>query len=518
MQHHTIGFDKSHQFSAIFLDYIQKNEQLKPFYNYFPTIENFEKQIKIKEKFSTAQRTILVESLDNQYKNIGIETPKVVFSLKNENTFTVTTGHQLCLATGPLYFIYKIITVINLAKQLKEKYPQYQFVPVYWLASEDHDFAEVNHFHLFGKKIEWQSEQKGAVGRFLLDNLKELLTQIPDFPTSWIENFYKDNLNLSQSTRLLVTELFKNTDLICIDADDIALKKSFIPIIKDEVLTQKSFKIVQKTTENLSKYYKTQINPREINLFYLDNQQRERIIENENNFEILNTNITFSKEKMIEEINHFPEKFSPNVVLRGVYQEFILPNLAYIGGPGELAYWFQLKECFEAYQVDFPILMPRNFVLYISSSQAKKINKFDFDWENWFENETNLKKMYLLKNDADNIVLNEETSKTKEIFTIIKQKTENLDKGLVDWIGAEEHKVLKSLENIEKKLQKTAETKAETALKQIFSIKEKLFPNGVLQERYDNFLNFYINNPNFIQEIQANLSPFNFELNILIEE
>lgn len=518
MQHQNIDFDKSHQFSAIFLDYIQQNEKLKPFYNHFPTIENFGKQIELKKKFSPKQRNILVESLDNQYKNIGINTPNAVFSLKNENTFTVTTGHQLCLATGPIYFIYKIITAINLAKTLKEKYPQYQFVPVYWLASEDHDFAEVNHFHLFGKKIEWQTEQKGAVGRFLLENLGELLAQIPDFPKHWIENFYKNELNLSQSTRLLVTELFKNTDLICIDADDISLKKSFIPIIKEEVLTQKSFQIVQKTTENLSKYYKNQINPREINLFYLEGQSRERIVQSENSFQVLNTNITFSREEITKEIDNFPEKFSPNVVLRGVYQEFILPNLAYIGGPGELAYWFQLKECFENYKVDFPILMPRNFAMYVPLSQLKKINKFDFSWENWFENETDLKKMYLLKNDSDNIILTEETSKTKEIFNSIKQKTENLDKGLVDWIGAEEHKILKSIENIEKKLQKTAETKSETALKQIFGIKEKLFPNGILQERYDNFLNFYINNPNFIQEIQDILKPFDFKLNIIIEE
>ncbi len=518
MQTQTIDFEKSHQFSTIFLDYIQQNEKLKPFYQYFPTIENFEKQIELRQNFTTKQRNILVESLQNQYKNIGIETPKAVFSLQNQNTFTITTGHQLCLATGPLYFIYKIVTAINTTKKLKEKYPNNNFVPVYWLASEDHDFAEVNHFHLFGKKIEWQSEQKGAVGRFLLDNITALLKDIPDFPVAWIDNFFKPSFNLSQNIRLLVTELFKNTDLICLDADDILLKKSFTPIIEKEIFTQKSFEIVQKTTENLSKIYKTQINPREINLFYIDDNLRERIVKNGDNFEVLNTNITFSTEQIKEEITNFPEKFSPNVVLRGIYQEFILPNLAYIGGPGELAYWFQLKEAFENYEVVFPILMPRNFALYISAGQSKKINKFDFSWGNWFENETDLKKMYLLKNENTNTNLSDENTKIKEVFEQIKQKSALLDKGLMDWIGAEEHKILKSLENIEKKLEKTAETKAETTLKQIFAIKEKLFPNGSLQERHDNFLNFYINNPLFIQQLQEVLNPFDFRLNILIED
>ncbi|TAE75260.1 MAG: bacillithiol biosynthesis cysteine-adding enzyme BshC [Bacteroidetes bacterium] len=518
MQTQTIDFEKSHQFSTIFLDYIQQNEKLKPFYQHFPTIENFEKQIELKKNFLPHQRNILVESLQNQYKNIHIDIPKSVDLLTQKNTFTITTGHQLCLATGPLYFIYKIITAINTAKQLKKKYPDYHFVPIYWLASEDHDFAEVNHFYLFGKKIEWKNEQKGGVGRFLLENLAETLTEIADFPADWIQNFYKKELNLSQATRLLVAELFKNTDLVCIDADDKLLKKSFTSIIEKEIFTQKSFEIVEKTTEKLAQNYKTQINPREINLFYIDTQLRERIVKNGNNFEVLNTNITFSEEKLREEINLFPEKFSPNVVLRGIYQEFILPNLAYIGGPGELAYWFQLKDAFENYEVTFPILMPRNFALYISAGQAKKINKFDFSWENWFENENNLKKMYLLKNEETNVSLNEENIKIKEIFDQIKQKTERLDKGLMDWIGAEETKITKALENIEKKLQKTAETKAETILKQIFAVKEKLFPNGSLQERHDNFLNFYINNKLFIQQLENHLNPFDFRLHILIEE
>lgn len=164
-------------FPKLFLDYITKNETLATFYNQFPDIEGFRKAIQSRN-FTQEKRQTLVSALEKQYSNLD---SKPDFSiLLDDNTFTVTTGHQLNIFTGPLYVIYKIVTIINLAKRLKTEFPDYNFVPVYWMASEDHDFEEISVFNLFGKNYKWETTQKGAVGRMNPAELRAICDQIPE--------------------------------------------------------------------------------------------------------------------------------------------------------------------------------------------------------------------------------------------------------------------------------------------------------------------------------------------------
>ncbi|MCX8490499.1 MAG: bacillithiol biosynthesis BshC, partial [Cyclobacteriaceae bacterium] len=159
MKTRKIDFSDTHAFSPFFLDYIQQKNQLKKFYSRFPSVANFKDQINEKSNFPEEKRLSLVKELTNQYSNLTI-TERVkenIASLKDSKTFTVTTGHQLNIFTGPLYFIYKIITVINACKELKAAYPGYHFVPVYWMASEDHDYEEIKYFRLYGKKYVWST-------------------------------------------------------------------------------------------------------------------------------------------------------------------------------------------------------------------------------------------------------------------------------------------------------------------------------------------------------------------------
>ena len=154
-------------FSPIFLDYIKQKKPLQPFYNLYPFKKNVGKQVKLKkESFSSETRKILTTVLNSQYEGFTISDTlsSNLQKLEQENTFTITTGHQLNIFTGPLYFIYKIVTVINACKELKADFPDYNFVPVYWMASEDHDFEEISYFKLFNKKYIWETDQKGRVG------------------------------------------------------------------------------------------------------------------------------------------------------------------------------------------------------------------------------------------------------------------------------------------------------------------------------------------------------------------
>jgi uncharacterized protein YllA (UPF0747 family) len=216
-----IPYSQTNSFSQLVADFLAQKEHLKPFLHQFPAIENFETQIREKQKqFTATQRETLLKVLQKQYQDLEKSTvvEENITALAEENTFTVTTGHQINIFTGPLYFIYKIVSAIKTCQVLKEKYPQYNFVPVYWMASEDHDFAEINHFNLFGKRYEWQTEQKGVVGRFKLNGIENLLNELPEkFPV--FEKAYRESKTLAEATRKIVNELFGEFGLVILDAD-----------------------------------------------------------------------------------------------------------------------------------------------------------------------------------------------------------------------------------------------------------------------------------------------------------
>jgi bacillithiol biosynthesis cysteine-adding enzyme BshC len=516
-----IPLAQTQAFSPIFLDYISQDPKLVPFYHLSPTVESFASQIEQKQQskkgVDASWRATLAEVLHQQYKGINHPPEAHIELLKDEKTFTVTTGHQLSLFTGPLYFIYKIITCIRLASALKERYPEYNFVPVYWMASEDHDFAEINHFYLFGKRYQWDTEQTGAVGHFNTNGFEDIFAQVGEIP-DFFEKAYNGKHTLSEATRYMVNELFADKGLVCIDADDKTLKAAFKGTIKEDIFQYHANHQINQSSNKLDELgYKTQIFPREINFFYLEKGKRERIVAEGEHYEVLNSDIRFTKAELEELIEESPERFSPNVALRPLYQEVILPNLAYIGGPGELAYWLQLKGVFDHYEVPFPILMPRNFAMVISQNLSKKFEKLDIPFKNIFQDISVLKKQWLQKNAEVEINLSEEKQNVLDIFSKIQEKAQTVDKTLEGFVGAEYNKLLKSIENIEKRLKKSEEQKQNTEIKQLENLKEKLFPEGNLQERHDNFLNFYINQKDFIEKVGAEFEPFSFTMHLLIE-
>lgn len=514
----TLG-ETGNNFSPIFLDYLNGKAELEKFYRSKPVINDFDCLIKSRN-LPAQSRQDLYEVLSAQYSQLN--KPEVLThnleQLKDKNTFTITTGHQLNIFTGPLYFIYKIVTVINICRQLKEQFPDYHFVPVYWMASEDHDFEEINHFNLFGKTYSWQTEQQGAVGRFSPEGINQILEELPE-KIALFETAYQEYETLADATRYFVNELFGEYGLVVLDADDPGLKAAFSGIIKDDLLHHKANELIEKTAASLNKMnYKTQVYPRKINFFYLKDGLRERIIKKEEQYKVLKTDITFSEKEILKEVDEHPDRFSPNVILRPVYQETILPNLAYIGGPAEVAYWLQLKPVFDRYEISFPMLMPRNFGLIINKTNVKKFNKLGIAVKDLFMDLQSLKNKFIEDNTRNIISLEKEKEFMAAIFEGIKEKAKDVDKSLTGFIGAEAHKSLKSLDNISKRLKKAEEHNQGTAIKQLESMKEKLFPNGKLQERTENFLNFYINEPGLIQFLVDNFDPFDYQFNIIIED
>lgn len=517
MQAKSISLDETDCFSQAFINYIGQNKELEPFYNAYPSIDNFQKTIQ-KRNFPNELRMTLSSALKEQYA--GLEMNELVSDniqkLKETNTFTITTGHQLNIFTGPLYFIYKIVSVINACKSLKKTYPDYEFVPVYWMASEDHDFEEISYFHFEGEKVQWSTTQKGAVGRFNPSELKEIAKQLPQGARFFEEAYSQETL--AKAVRHYVNYLFGSEGLVVIDADDTSLKKALIPVIHADLFDHTPQDLVSKTSTSLEGLgYKSQVHAREINFFYLQDDIRERIEKTENGFEVVDTELRFSTSEMKELIQKNPERFSPNVILRPLYQETILPNLAYIGGPSEAVYWLQLKAVFDHFKVAFPLLMPRNFALVIDQTSAEKWAKTDLTHSDLFLDKEQAFSKWVNANTEKEISFSQDLKQLVQSEAMLKDKAKAVDPTLVQHIEALYASFAKRIEKAEKKLVRAEKRRHTEKRQQIASVKDTLFPGGTLQERKDNFLNFYLSDPHFITHLLDTFDAFDFQMYLLFE-
>lgn len=520
-------------FSPLMLDYIKERLELKPFYHKSAKAENFDSQIGLKQAhYPLSRRLLLSEALHRQYGDLGLTEPvqKNLDRLSKQNTFTITTGHQLNLFTGPLYFFYKIINAINMAAALEALYPNNHFVPVYWMASEDHDFEEINYFKYQNQKINWDSTQKGAVGRFSTVGLSEvyevLKNQLPQSQKSkeLLELFkksYLDHDSLSAATRYLVNQLFGTYGLVIIDGDDPILKSIFAPYIARDLQTNISYNEILKQSKSLTRIqasYKMQVNPREVNYFYLGENLRERLVpQSQNSWAVQNTNIKFTLEELEQELKHNPQRFSPNAVTRPLYQEVILPNLCYIGGGGELAYWFQLKEMFKAFEVPFPILRLRNSVLIASQKQKTKLKKLELEWKDCFQPQNEVINKYIRRISNIEIDFSPQKNHLKKQFEGLYELAKNTDSSFLGAVAAQEKKQLKGLDHLEKRLLKAQKRKLRDRVIRVSELQNELFPNRSLQERHDNFSKFYLElGSDLIPFLKERLQPFSEEFNILL--
>ncbi|GAB2491967.1 bacillithiol biosynthesis cysteine-adding enzyme BshC [Algoriphagus taiwanensis] len=517
MKKYCIDLEKTGQFSSFFLDYIKGKESLRPFYTHLPRLESFEDAIKAKA-FPESSRKTLHNALLEQYQSLTIkdEVQSNLDALLDGKTFTVTTGHQLNLFTGPLYFIYKIVSTINLARKLKDEFPDYHFVPVYWMAAEDHDFDEINYFKLDGKKYQWNSNQTGAVGDFELDqSFRDWMKEIHFAPEVFKEAYLKSK-TLAEAVRKYVDGLFGDEGLVVVDGNHSGLKWEFASVIEDDLFYHSAFQQASDYTQRLEDLgYKSQIYPREINFFYLEKGIRERIELVGEEYRVLNTEISFSPKEMKDLIQAHPERFSPNVVLRPLYQEIILPNLAYLGGPAEVVYWLQLKGVFDHFQIPFPVLLPRNFGLILDSVASRKMNQLGWSVEDLFSDFSSWKKSYVEAHASVDFNMDEQKRQVIELFQKKGNEAEGLEKSLKSAFDAAQVRSLKILDHLGGKLRKAEERRQEVVLARAKAVLDFAASGGVPQERTVNFMQFYLENPKLISELMENFDPLEFKLFVL---
>ncbi len=498
-----LSYAKAGVFSKIATDYVSQAADLRPFFQHAPTLDGIQKAISDRQQFPT-NRKLLVEELQKQYATVSRSkaVTENIQSLLSPDTFTITTAHQNNIFTGPLYFIYKILHTISLSAQLKQSLPQYHFVPVYYIGSEDADLEELNHIYLDGEKLVWRTQQKGAVGRMkidaallrLIDRMEGQLSVQPNGAEiiSLLRQHYKSGDTVEHATFGFVNALFAEYGLLVLMPDNAALKKQLIPVFEDDLLHQTASGIVGKTAERIQAAgYKTQAHPREINLFYLKDDIRERIELHGDEYQVLNEGLPFPKDKMLAELQWHSERFSPNVILRGIYQETILPDIAFIGGGGELAYWLELKDLFAHYKVPYPVLVLRNSFLVVEKKWQAKMDKLGFNMEDFFLREQELLNRLVKRDTANKLKLNGTLSQTEALYDTIRQQAAAIDITLEKHVEALRQKTVYRLQELEKKMLRAEKRKFSDQQRQIQAIRQTLFPKDGLQERYDNMSYFY---------------------------
>ena len=403
--------------------------------------------------------------------------------LRQSNTYTITTGQQIHLGLGPLYVIYKALDTIAIAKELSKEHKNFNFVPVFWMATEDHDLEEISEITVFGNQVKWETTQKGAVGRMrpegvaaLFDNIKKdynFSAEQNEF-LSKCSHIYDTSANLSIAFRALLHTYLGETGVVILDADNKSLKDSFSQVLSDE-LQFKNYAALTKSSEAFEKTgYKKQLQIRECNLFDLRNGDRVKVLD--------------KMESDIAEAHVQRDgcNLSPNAALRPFYQEWILPNLVYVGGPSELKYWLQLKGIFDNYSFPMPLLHLRKSNILLPSKLKQTYDQDDFEM---LFNHTNV----LLAHYSQELSLLEESFDQiyKAILENVERYADRASESFPGFtLGGKVSKLMPRLEElpllIKGQLVKKSEQSIE--LKRLLKIKERYFNPISIQEREEHQL------------------------------
>ena len=497
----TLPFTKTGYFSEMMTAYLEQAQPLRSFYKHTPGLAGIKDAIAARKGFAN-NRPLLVEELRKQYATVpaSAKVEENLALLLQPDTFTITTAHQPVIFTGPLYFIYKILHAIKLAATLRQELPQFHFVPVFYMGSEDADLEELGSIYLSGEKITWETKQTGAVGRMNTRGLEKIMQraegELSVLPhgkelVQLFKDHYLNSPDIQTATFRLVHALFAEYGLLVLVPDNPRFKELMLPVFEKDLFEQQPAAIVNATIEKLSKHYKVQANPRDINLFYLKDQLRGRIEITADGYIVHDSEIKFSEAQLRQELREHPERFSPNVILRGLFQETILPNIVFIGGGGETAYWLELAGLFDHYKVPYPMLLLRNSFLFIEKKWREKAARLEFSTTDLFKNEQELLTALVTRHKNGELKLTHELVEVQQLYHQLKAKAGHIDKTLESHIEALQTRAIRPLQELEKKMLRAEKRKYSDGQRQIHHLKEALFPHNSLQERIDNFMPYY---------------------------
>ncbi len=504
-------------------DYSTGNSFIRPLFHYqFHETESYKQRIKDLENISFKREELadyIGEYMSKFPSSNEVETS--ISKLRNPNSVVVIGGQQAGILTGPLYSIHKILSIILFAKQ-KEAELSVPVVPVFWIAGEDHDYDEVNHIFVEkGNQLEKSIYPERVLDKRMVSNIEikkdDLTSWVTDIISSYGETEHTKSLlqfveaSIDKSVTFvdffahITMSLFKNYGLLIVDSGDAGLRKLekeyFINQIKNTKDIAEKVKKKQKELEGIGMTQTIVINNTCANLFYYDEVSHERILldyhSEQQQFVGASGVISFSYDEMLEIASEFPERLSNNVVTRPLMQECLFPTLAFIAGPGEIAYWAELKEVFEHFDMKMPPIVPRLTISLIERNVSSDMEELGLELKDVLTSGTGKHKELFLESNRDSsfqVLFDQTREQLVKNYREIEKKTELHYKGMLPLLEKNENLLLKQIEFMENRLELALLQKHEVVIEKYNRIERKLKPAGSPQERIWNlfyFLNLY---------------------------
>jgi len=427
--------------------------------------------------------------------------------LKDERSLAVVTGQQVNLYGGPLYTVFKTITAIHHARKMEEQL-QRPVVPVFWLGDEDHDYDEIKSVAFPRRNnitsFSYESPVKApyAVSEITFDdtygdfrNSVFEIMRTTDFTKKlWnmLDDCYKEGATFGQAFGRLMTRLFGQHGLVLAGSHDVELKK----YLSDALCTaiQKADQISERLNEQSEKVddeFHQQVKLYDSNLFYHD-AQKGRVKMKYNSGSWSYNEQTWTSDELVDKIREKPEKFSPNVFLRPILQDKLLPTIGYVGGPGEVAYYAQMKKIYEVFDLQMPIIFPRFSGTLIESSIERIMKKLPFEFKDYNQRIEDLESAYVEQAEDVDIekLFGQWKGEVQQMEDRYSEIIKEIDPTLKKAAGKATAAYYNELDKLKGKVHRATKKQEEIQLNRIRKIREQLFPGDGLQERSISFIYF----------------------------
>ncbi|HEY0978699.1 MAG TPA: bacillithiol biosynthesis cysteine-adding enzyme BshC [Flavobacteriales bacterium] len=526
MLRHLVPYRATGRFPRAVLDHLEDAPALRDFRTWRPDAPSLRAANQARD-FDPHTRAVLCEVLEEQYRDLPLKDAvrNALDLLRRAECRTVTTGHQLCLFSGPLYVPFKILNAVRIARQIStDRAP---VVPVFWMATEDHDRAEIDHTYVNGERVHWPGPSGGPVGRMRLDGIAAAVHKAgsllgqgshADQLRTLLAECYRPEHSLAHATRLFVDALFGRFGVVLLDADDPRLKRVFAPLMQEELLHGITVRTVRYANERLAGIQDEQAHARDINLFHLRDGHRSRIERQDERYQVLDQGPSFDLEHLLAELERHPDRFSPNVLMRPLYQEVVLPNVAYIGGGGELAYWLQLRWLFEAYRVPMPVLLLRASAAFLKAKDIQRCTELGLEPSYLFRPVDELRNSLAMRNASFSTQVDDERRRIFQVYEELALRARTADSTLEQAVRAAAKRSMKGLDALESKLVRAAKREQEQVLQSLERVLDRLFPDGILQERRENFMPWYAaQGPAFFDTLLEALDPLDARFSLFVE-
>ena len=497
--------------------YLDDFESLRSFYAHDPRDPDIWPRMieAVGSRTSPPPRKDLARILEEQNARFGADQRVLdnARSLAGDDTYVVSTGQQTGLFTGPLYTVYKAITAVKLAKRVSEE-TGVRAVPVFWMAADDHDFAEINHVHVCrtdGDTLRFElgpddpNDRRSASDRLLGPGIGPLLKQfaeaLPDseYSPSAIDALRRHctaDTSLSDAFARLMTLLFKGQGLVLVDPTDPALKPLMSPVfereIRDPLASTRS--VLAASGELAGAGFDPQVSrsPDAVNLFLYQDGQRNALSYRNGRFSNRDGSLSFTDRDLLRLLGEAPGRFTHNVVTRPLVQDSLFPTLTYIGGPAEIAYYGQLGGVYRQFGLPFPVVYPRASHTLVGARTVRILEKHGLTISHFVQGIESVIDQKLREEMPVPVTegLRAVRGDVEAHYRNLKGHVTAIDPGLNRIVEASERKTNFALGKLEEKTLRALKKSDGVMRGQIMRADRLVYPNGQLQERVANIWQF----------------------------